>query len=85
MTAAEWNAKYPVGTSVAYFPVKGRMEHTDTKTRSEAWELGGGQAVVLVDDRAGGVSIGHLLADKKTKPDEGFAEIPPHLRQAPGF
>jgi hypothetical protein len=85
MTAAEWNAKYPVGTSVAYFPVKGRMEHTDTKTRSEAWELGGGQAVVLVDDRAGGVAISHLLVNEKEKRNATFAEIPEHLRVPPGI
>jgi hypothetical protein len=85
MTAAEWNAKYPVGMSVAYFPVKGRMEHTDTKTRSEAWELGGGQAVVLVDDRAGGVAISHLLVDKKMECYPAFAEIPKYLRVQPGI
>jgi hypothetical protein len=61
VTAEQWNAKYPVGTPIAFFPIKGRMEHTDTKTCSEAWELGGGQVVVKIEGRAGGVAIQHCL------------------------
>ena len=49
------------GTKVRYFPVRGRPEHVDTTTRSEPWELGNGEVIVLVAGRTGGVSIRHLV------------------------
>lgn len=61
-TAAEWNARYPVGTHVAYYPVAERPDFQLTSTRSEAWELGNGEAVVSVTGKPGGVSIRHLEA-----------------------
>jgi hypothetical protein len=63
MTAAQFNARYPVGTLVRYFPVKGQPQFEATKTRSEAWELGGGQAVVALTGFSGGKSIDHLEVD----------------------
>lgn len=59
MTAQEFNEIYPVGTAVTYFPIMGE-EGRETKTRSEAWELGHGAVVVLVEGQTGGVSIDHL-------------------------
>lgn len=61
MTAEEWNRTHPVGTPVRYFPVKGSLKHTDTKTRSLAWTLDSGHAVVMIEGRAGGVSLDHLV------------------------
>jgi hypothetical protein len=56
MTAAEFNAKYPVGT-----PCRVRLTKWDpwieTSTRSEAWTLGYGEAVVAVTHKTGGQSI----------------------------
>lgn len=61
MTANEWNAAYPVGTPVRYFPVRGQADHMDTATRSEAWALGHGAVVVSVRGKSGGVAIEHLF------------------------
>lgn len=55
MTAKEWNEKYPIGTPVFYRPILGLNEGRDTKTRSEAWTLGHGAAVVKIDGLAGWV------------------------------
>lgn len=60
MTAAQWNEKHPVGTKVRYYPILGHDENVETKTRSEAWELGGGDAVVKVEGRAGGVALTNI-------------------------
>jgi hypothetical protein len=32
----------------------------DTFTRSPAWEIGGGESIVLIEGRSGGVSLRHL-------------------------
>jgi hypothetical protein len=60
MTAALWNRRFPIGTRVRYHPVKGERKHIETKTRSEAWELGSGVSVVKIDGRSGGVALSHL-------------------------
>lgn len=57
ISAAEFNARHPVGTEVRYYPIRGEADHRVTKTRSEAWELGHGAAVVLVDGLTGGVLV----------------------------
>lgn len=53
-TAEAWNAKNPVGTLVNYYT---GLEVVPTKTRSEAWELGHGEAVVLIEGKSGGVAL----------------------------
>lgn len=57
MTANDFNVLYPVGTTVKYHPIIGGAEFIETKTRSEAWHLGHGEAVVKIEGRAGGVSL----------------------------
>lgn len=59
MTAEQFNEKYPVGTDVVYQPVKDG-EGVSTQTRTEAWELGHGAAVVSVYGKSGGVSVEHI-------------------------
>ena len=63
-TAAEWNALHPVDTAVRYEPVKGGNV-LETRTRSAAWELGGGHVVVLLEGLTGGKSIQHITAIPK--------------------
>jgi hypothetical protein len=63
MTAEEFNAKYPVGSSCRYFPLKGDGYSMQTRTRSEAWELGSGHVGVAIENRSGGVSVGHLIME----------------------
>jgi hypothetical protein len=54
-TVQQWNDRHPVGTEV----VVTRDDGTElrTATRSEAWTLGGGQAVVKVAGISGGYSL----------------------------
>ncbi len=58
--AQAWNEKYPVGTPVVYEEVIGLTEPLHTKTRSEAWPLGGHTAVAMIEGRSGGCSIKHM-------------------------
>lgn len=62
MTAALWNAHFPVGTRVLYFPVAGLESHAEAITATEARVLGSGEVVVSLAGRAGAVSVRHLLA-----------------------
>jgi len=60
MTAAEFNSRYPVGTPVFYHPIIGKPEGRETRTRSEAWELGNGEPVVKIEGLTGGVCLDAL-------------------------
>lgn len=60
MTADEWNAKYPVGTPVTVYPDTRADEPLYTYTRSPAWTLGHGAAVVLVSGYTGGIVLSHV-------------------------
>jgi hypothetical protein len=58
-----FNASHPIGTKVRY---RSLLEHAtqydiqETKTRSEAWTLPSGDPVVMIDGKAGGVSLDHI-------------------------
>ena len=46
----EWNSKHPVGTPVTrYALINPLREPQETKTRSEAWLMGGHTAMVMVE------------------------------------
>jgi len=55
MKAKEFNEWFPVGTAVIYTDDFGKEHHTNT--RSVAWELGHGEAVVNLLGRTGGHSL----------------------------
>jgi len=74
INADSWNARYPAGTVVLYFPIEGEKEHVLTQTRSRAWELGNGEPVVKIKGRAGGVALSHLLIADDV-PDERGEEV----------
>lgn len=59
MTAAQWNAACPVGTPVRYWPIYPPISvpPIDTRTRSEAWALGDGTVVVLIEGKSGGMAL----------------------------
>lgn len=62
-TAESWNAAHPIGTRVRYwsiYPPIPSVPPLDTTTRSEAWELGDGSVVVLIEGRTGGVHLSHI-------------------------
>lgn len=60
MNAEQWNARYPVGTRVAAFPITRMEPPLLTTTRTPAWELGHGTPVVSVDGYAGGIALTHI-------------------------
>ncbi len=49
----------PSGTSVQYIDDGGLIHYT--VTRSEPWQLGGGQWVVLLEGRSGGYSLNRVM------------------------
>lgn len=54
----DWNSRHPVGTPVTrYKLVHPLREPEETKTRSEAWLMGGHTAMVMVEGVAGGVMV----------------------------
>lgn len=70
LTAEQWNERYPIGTAVIAYPGV-RPEYAaeigltdfprlETSTRSRAWNLCHGEAVVSVDSYAGGISLEHI-------------------------
>jgi hypothetical protein len=67
MTADEFNARFPVGAPVRYYPIMGHAECRETRTRSEAWELGSGHVVVKIEGLPGGVAIRNLECAKPVK------------------
>jgi hypothetical protein len=57
----DWNARYRVGTPVTrYKLIHPLREPQETKTRSEAWLMGGHTAMVMVDCISGGVMVESL-------------------------
>lgn len=54
-TAAEWNERHKPGIGVTVKLDDGKLWHT--KTRSEAWELGHRQGVILLEGRSGGYDL----------------------------
>lgn len=59
---AKFAARAPVGTPCVYYPIKpfDRSEAVQTRIRSEPWILGHGAVVVMIEGRAGGVSVEHI-------------------------
>lgn len=66
LTADEFNAKYPVGTPVRYYPLLDErrnpmgMPPVESVTRTPAWNLGHGDPVVSIEGRTGGVDLTHI-------------------------
>ena len=58
MKASEWNAKHKIGRGVIVRLDDGKLKYT--KTRSEAWELGHGQPVVMVEGISGGYDLARV-------------------------
>jgi hypothetical protein len=60
VNADEFNAHYPVGTRVAAYPITRDDKPLLTHTRSVAWTLGHGAAVVSVNGYTGGIALTHV-------------------------
>jgi len=64
----DWNARYPVGTEVEYYPVMGDTQYSVHRTRMPAQVLSGHTAVIWIEEKAGCVSLDHVSVI--LKPDE---------------
>lgn len=53
----KWNTLHPIGSPVEYHPVICEPAHHVTRTRSEAYVLGGYTAVLFVDGVSGCVAL----------------------------
>jgi hypothetical protein len=58
MKASEWNELHKPGIGVLVKLDDGRLWHT--KTRSEAWKLGDGQPMVMLDGKSGGYDLSRV-------------------------
>lgn len=60
---AEWNRRHPIGSECILFRDFSGVDHTGdrTHTRSEAWRIGSGHALVCVAGRTGGQSIDRIM------------------------
>ncbi|MFC0626123.1 hypothetical protein [Kribbella deserti] len=57
---AAWNTANPIGTRVLFWPAFKDEPGRESVTRSAAWVLSSGAAVVLVDGYAGGIALTHV-------------------------
>ncbi|MEV7013340.1 hypothetical protein [Streptosporangium sp. NPDC051022] len=58
--AVSWNADHPVGAPVRYWPGWSEGEGRVSRTRTPAWTLGSGEAVVSVEGYPGGIALTHV-------------------------
>ena len=67
--ADDFNARYPVGTPVTYWPGLREGTGRESVTRSAAWSTLSGHAVVCVEGYAGGIALTHV-APSPSSPTE---------------
>lgn len=78
----QWNAMHQVGTPVTrYKLVDPLREPEQTRTRSEAWLMGGHTAVVKVEGVSGGVMLESVRISNEVPPPIKVDGRPPHSRQ----
>lgn len=65
-----FNEHVPVGTPVLYWPGAPEGQGRKSVTRSKAWVLSSGAAVVMVEGYAGGIALGHVMPYDPTKAGE---------------
>lgn len=70
--AADFTARYPVGTPVRYWPgVRDEGSARLSTIRSAAWALLSGQAIVKVAGYPGGIALSHVEPMPQTHESEG--------------
>lgn len=57
----QFNDLVPVGSEVVYWPGEREGEGRPSKTRTEAWLLGGHTPVVMVEGYPGGIALTHVM------------------------
>lgn len=73
VAAQEFNNRVPVGTAVKAYPGTRDDAPLLTRTRTSAWPLPSGTAVVSVRGYAGGIALDHIDVDESKRP------VPPSL------
>jgi hypothetical protein len=68
MTADDFNALYPVGTPVRYWPAFRRGDGRQSVTRTPAWLLGGHTPCVSVEGYPGGIALTHVQVQSVPEP-----------------
>jgi hypothetical protein len=81
MTPEQFNELYGVGTSVNYHSIIGRPEHVKTRTRTEAYWLLNDQAVIMLEGKAGCVSLDAISVDPAIAK---YAELGLKIMEHPG-
>lgn len=56
----QWNTSVEEGTTVLYHPIVDEEASRKAETRSVAWALASGEAVVMITGQSGGVSLDAL-------------------------
>jgi hypothetical protein len=52
-----WNERYPLGSSIVIRPPNQASDPRETRTRSQAWVVGGASVMVMVEGAPGVVAI----------------------------
>lgn len=60
LLVALWNKHVPIGTKVKYYPIAGEEKYICEETRTPAWILSNGEALVSITGRSGGVALSHI-------------------------
>lgn len=58
--ADSFNARYPIGVSIRFWPGFKEGPGRKSRTRSTAWLMGGHTPVVAVEDYPGGIALTHV-------------------------
>ena len=59
--AADFNAINPVGTEVVFWPGTREGNGRRSRTRTPAWVMASGDAVVSVEGYPGGIALTHVI------------------------
>lgn len=69
--ADTFNEQHPIATPVRYWPALREGEGRPSQTRSPAWALSSGVAVVSVEGYAGGIALSHVQVTELGGSDRG--------------
>lgn len=66
--ASRWNSEFPPGTPVTcYRLIAPLREPEETRTRSEAWVMGGHSVMVMVEGVSGGVLLESVVPREESQ------------------
>lgn len=83
-----WNEQFPPGTPVHYWPGIRVGAGRASKTRTDAWVMGGHTAVVAVEGFSGGIALAHVQPVEAERPTWDWTNNltrPSTIRVEPSF